>query len=32
MVKMKSKVWFKPECEDNLKSALLRAKKIIEDK
>jgi len=26
--KMKSKVWFKPECEDALKKALDRAKEI----
>lgn len=29
--KMKSKVWYKPECEKNLESALLRARDIIED-
>ena len=28
--KMKSKVWFQPECEDALKMALNRAKVIIE--
>ena len=28
--KMKSKVWFQPECEDALKLALNRAKEIIE--
>ena len=29
MEKMKTKVWFKPECEDALKCALQRAKEII---
>lgn len=28
--KMKSKVWFRPKCEDALKMALNRAKEIIE--
>lgn len=28
--KMKTKVWFRPECEDALKMALNRAKEIIE--
>lgn len=28
--KMKSKLWFRPECEDALKMALNRAKEIIE--
>ena len=28
IMKMKAKVWFKPECEDDLKSALNRAKEI----
>ena len=27
--KMKSKVWFRPECEDDLKNALERAKVLI---
>ena len=30
--KMKTKVWFKPECEESLKLALLRARDIIDDK
>ena len=29
MKKVKTKVWFKPECEDNLQKALDRANKII---
>lgn len=29
MEKMKMKVWFKPECEDNLKKALERAKELV---
>ena len=29
MEKMKTKVWFKPECEDALHKALDRAKEII---
>lgn len=29
MEKMKTKVWFKPECEESLSSALKRAKEII---
>ena len=29
MEKMKTKVWFKPECEDSLKQALERANEII---
>lgn len=28
MVKMKKKVWFKPECEDALRQALDRSKEI----
>lgn len=28
LAKMKTKVWFKPECEDALKNALDRAKQI----
>lgn len=27
--KMKTKVWFKPECEDSLQKALNRAKELI---
>ena len=30
--KMKKKVWFRPECEDDLKQALVRAKEIHEIK
>ena len=30
--KMKTKVWFKPECEDALKQALERANEIIQKK
>lgn len=30
--KMKTKVWFKPECEDALADALQRAKEIISAK
>lgn len=29
MEKMKTKVWFKPECEESLRLALKRAKEII---
>ena len=29
MEKMKTKVWFKPECEESLEMALNRAKEII---
>ncbi len=29
MEKMKAKVWFKPQCEENLKNALERAKTLI---
>lgn len=29
MKKMRTKVWFKPECEDNLHEALKRANEII---
>lgn len=29
MEKMKTKVWFKPECEESLGKALKRAKEII---
>ena len=29
MEKMKMKVWFKPECEVNLKKALERAKELV---
>lgn len=29
MEKMKTKVWFKPECEESLRKALTRAKEII---
>ena len=32
MVKMKTKVWFKHECEEVLKQALSRAKQIYEKK
>lgn len=28
--KMRTKVWFRPECEDDLQNALNRAKEIIE--
>ena len=31
MEKMKTKVWFKPECEDALQQALKRANEIIKD-
>lgn len=31
MKEMKSKVWFKPECEETLRQALERAKVIIEN-
>ena len=27
--KMKKKVWFKPECEESLSKALIRAKELI---
>ena len=30
MEKMKTKVWFKPECEQHLKKAIERAKEIID--
>lgn len=29
MEKMKTKVWFKPECEESLSNALKRAKELI---
>lgn len=29
MEKMKAKVWFKPECEEALSKALIRAREII---
>lgn len=29
MEKMKTKVWFKPECEEYLSKALVRAKELI---
>lgn len=29
MVKMKTKVWFKPECESSLRNALQRANELI---
>jgi hypothetical protein len=29
MVKMKTKVWFKPKCEESLRNALNRAKELI---
>ena len=29
MEKMKSKVWFRPECEEDFRNALSRAKEII---
>lgn len=32
MDKMKTKVWFRPECEDSLRKALDRAKSLIEVK
>lgn len=32
MEKMKTKVWFKPECEENLKSSLERAMIILQNK
>ncbi len=32
MEKMKTKVWFKPECEEALSQALARAKEIIKQK
>lgn len=32
MEKMKTKVWFKPECEGALSKALARAKEILEYK
>ena len=32
MEKMRTKVWFKPECEDNLSKALERAKQILYSK
>ncbi len=28
--KMKAKVWFKPECEESLKQALVRAKELCD--
>lgn len=30
MKKMKTKVWFKPECEDALRKSLIRAKEILQ--
>ena len=30
MEKMRTKVWFRPECEDALQQALFRAKKILD--
>ena len=30
--KMKTKIWFKPECEDSLETALLRAGEIMKIK
>ena len=30
--KMKTKVWFRPECEENLKSALERARIVLQNK
>ena len=30
LAKMKTKVWFKPECEESLKSAINRAKQILQ--
>lgn len=32
MEKMKAKIWFKPECEESLKTALLRAGEILNNK
>ena len=32
MDKLKTKVWFRPECEDSLRKALDRAKSLIEVK
>ena len=32
IAKMKTKVWFKPECEEALQNALVRAKEILENK
>lgn len=32
MEKMKTKVWFKPECEDALRNALTRAQMVISSK
>lgn len=32
IVKMKTKVWFKPECENALEQALKRAREIITQK
>ncbi len=29
MSKIKTKVWFRPECEESLKKALLRAQEIL---
>lgn len=29
--KMKTKVWFKPECEENLRKALKRASEILKE-
>ena len=29
MVKMRTKIWFKPECEESLQQALNRAKEIL---
>lgn len=31
IVKMKTKVWFRPECEQDLQKALERAKSILDD-
>lgn len=31
-MKLRQKVWFKPECEENLKQALRRAKEILSKK
>ena len=31
MEKMKTKLWFKPECEESLRNALQRAKNIIDN-
>ncbi len=29
--KMKTKIWFKPECEENLRKALKRASEILKE-